>query len=126
MTIDSSNMTNTEYFQLNGTLSSERIEQLLGLEKKVEKTEQLLYSMRRSLEEIAALFPSEEFMEDSIQELNIFAGFLGDEYSDTRKDMEDLINRVTVTADTVSDDAVKGVDYVMMLITAIDDNLGEN
>ena len=111
MTIDSTNLTNAEYFRLNGNLSNDRIESLLDLEETAESVN--LDNLGTNLEEIRGSFPYDEFAEDVIYELEQLAGLLNDEQAiDLYRIIKTLEHRVI----SLIDEANYGISLTQDLI----------
>jgi len=106
--IDSTNLSNAEYFRLNGNMSNDRIESLLELEAVSKEIN--LDNLSASLEEISGAFPNEDFAEDIIWELEQLAATLNDER--VYRILSTLENRVI----QVINEANYGVNLVQELI----------
>lgn len=68
MTIEASNLTNSEYYKLNGTLSAERIESLLDIE--TINVKDVVSRASCYISEAIQPFSAEDFLSDVIKDVN--------------------------------------------------------
>ncbi|MFI3187894.1 MAG: hypothetical protein QX198_18110 [Methylococcaceae bacterium] len=114
MTIESSAMTNAEYYNLNGTLSDERIERLLDVEDLMEVVDP--ENLVTQLEEVTNAFPNEEFAEDLIYELYNLAPELADNHAKT---LYSILERLEHRIQATMNDANYGIDILQELISEL-------
>jgi hypothetical protein len=98
MTIEATNLTNEEYYRLNGTLSAERIESLLNITANVDDSSPAAY-----IEEAMGTFPKEDFLESVIKKVRAVAkrvrGDNKDDLDQILLDLEDLQSSVNNNSD---------------------------
>jgi hypothetical protein len=98
MTIEATNLTNKEYYRLNGTLSEERIEALLEIDVNVDGSSPAAY-----IDEAMGTFPNEDFLEHIIKKVREVAkrvrGDNKDDLDQILLDLEDLQDKVNNDSD---------------------------
>lgn len=115
MTIEATNLTNAEYYRLNGTLSAERIEELLDLDVAREKVS----DPSAYIEEASGCYPAEDFLEHIMKQVRAVAkrvrGENRDDLDQIILDLEDLQTEVNNQSDYGRDElrsALRDVKFI--------------
>ena len=113
MTIEATNLTNQEYYRLNGTLSAERIEDLLRFDCAIDSSS----DPSAYIDEAEGCFPKEDFLEHIIKKVRAVSkrvrGENKDDLDQILIDLEDLQSSVNNDSEYGRDELRKASDEIL-------------